>query len=168
MYFQNLKSLKKEDKLREYFSDDLIADVLDKLDEWLISMNEYMTYRLNPKQFAIQKNVNFQIAKSIFLAGVNSEIFEMYFEARSDANEYLDQISREKYVNLLRGQNMLMYSMDTDRDIEISVHNVEIWFQLNIKPVGIPTFFEKNKEGEVNGLSSKDLTEEEINAWFDR
>ncbi|MBU5369617.1 hypothetical protein [Enterococcus avium] len=168
MYFQNLKSLKKEDKLRKNFSDDLIADVLKKLDEWLISMNEYMTYRLNPKQFAIQKNVNFQVAKSIFLAGANSEIFEMYFEVRSDDNEYLDQISREKYINLVRGQNMLMYSMDEDRDIEISVHNVEIWFQLNIKPEGIPAFFEKNKEGEVKGLSSADLTEEELDAWFDR
>lgn len=156
----------KEDKLRFDLNENLIEETLYKLDNWLISLNEYSTLRMNPRKFAIDKDVNFHIAKSVFLAGVSHSLFNIIFEIRSDDNEYLDSISYEKYRKLIEEGSLEMYSVENDCEILVFDHNVQVWFELIIKPVHTPSFFEKSQESEVRALPSSAFTIGELDTWL--
>lgn len=167
MYYQSLNILK-EGKLSLEIDDNILNDTLSKLDSWLISLNGYNVHRINPRKFSIDKNVNLQIAKTVFLAGVHSKIFDIYFEVRSDDNEYLQTLNYREYSKVIEGEKTFLYSIIEDREIEISEHNIHIWFDLLIEPTFEPSFLIKKEESEVSPTTSDDFSSKDFAKWMGR
>lgn len=168
MFYPSLMNLKEDHNLLKIMNETDLEKLLKDLDQWLISINEYQTYRMNPRQFGIDKNVNSKIAIKLFLSASSLNIMEINYEARSDNNDFISKISKEDYLSIRSGQKIEQYSIHDDDYIRLYLHNIQLWFSLNIKPEKSIDFFERSLEREVAPLCGSDITEDEAESWLGR
>lgn len=143
MYYQNLMSIKENLLTSEEYAKQLIL----KIDNWLASLSSQGLERVNPYQFALECNSNERDSFKVFVEGVNKGLFRVTYEVRSDDDEYIGVISDKQYHDLLiEGKKLILYSRYSDNLEEYFVHNIEIWFSVNMIPTKIPEVIDSTKK----------------------
>ncbi|EJF48924.1 hypothetical protein YS9_2307 [Enterococcus sp. C1] len=153
MYYQNLMSIKEDLSI----NGDSLSPMLHNLDTWLVSLSSQKLNRINPYQFSMDFNYNERDVLKIFLIGVKKDLFKMFYEVRNDDDDYIGLISEKQYKSLwLDNKPLHLYSRYSDEEEEFFLHNIEVWFSLNIVPSEIPEIIQSPKKVIASPLTGND------------
>ncbi|QIL50522.1 hypothetical protein G7084_03850 [Weissella coleopterorum] len=138
MYYQSLSGIEKflnnTSKSKYNQNKELIIPLIEKLDDWLISKPNFLRHRLSSNEFGFDNGISSELSMILFMAGLESEIFDYYFEVRDYDNfEYLGNITLEDYNKIL-SNGKIIKKFHFEEEVEINYEMVYIFFKLKIKP----------------------------------
>lgn len=124
MYFKKLKEY--ENQIESEPVEERLA--IKELDSWLISLSRNRADQINPLQFAIDKNIRWEIAASIFSNLAKVGLFRRFFRILTDGGEFIYE--SWGYPE----EDADFYSFDQNRYLKLNECQIAIYYKLVDSP----------------------------------